>query len=93
MGVSICNIKSCNGDDFPESIKEYFINYGVYSEKKFMFLPVELANKDLKKNKLIFDIVDHFYSSKMNLKIIEENEIDLIREKFLEFRLINFYKI
>ena len=85
---SIINIKNCVGDNFPEKLKETILTFGIYSENKFeSFIPVGFANRELKFNKLIFEIVDFFFQSSMKEKVLDNNKIYLIRKKFLDFKL------
>lgn len=86
---AIINIQNCAKNDFPEKLKNEFLKNGVYSEDKFnSFIPVVFSNNDdLKINKLIFEIIDFFFKSHMNEEITEKKEIELLKEKFLTFKL------
>ena len=91
--INICNdivnINNCANDNFPEILKKEFIKNCVYSEEKFnSFIPVIFSNNDdLKFNKLIFELTHFFFKSKMNENIVEEKEIELLKEKFFTFKL------
>lgn len=86
--VNLCNsiVKiDCSQKDFLETLKKTFIENYIYSEGKFKSsIPVKYGNRELKINKLIFEIVDFFYAKfPMNDNIDNENEINLINEKFI----------
>ena len=89
--VKLCNsivkIDSCQ-NDFLEKLKNTFIENYVYSEEQFKSsIPAKFGNRELKINKLIFEIVDFFYKSPMNVEVDNEKEIKLIKEKFRRFKL------
>ena len=63
--VNLCNsiIKiEFNKPDYSEKLKKVFMGNYVYSEGQFTSpIPVKYGNRELKINKLIFEIVDFFY--------------------------------
>ena len=84
---SIVDIELTNNNNFLEDFKNIFINNGVYSEEKFdSIIPVRFANRELKLNKLIFEIVDFFYNKPMNYPSFNEEEIKLMRAKCIMFK-------
>ena len=88
--VNLCNsiIKiECNNHDYSEKLKKVFMGNYVYSEGQFTSpIPVKYGNRELKINKLIFEIVDFFYpKSPMNVEDNDENE--LIYDKLTKFKL------
>jgi hypothetical protein len=90
--INLCNsiVKvECYKLNFLENLKKAFISNHVYSEKKFASsIPVRYGNRELKINKLIFEIVDFFYDKySMNVEFNDENEKKLIRDKCSMFQL------
>ena len=88
--VNLCNsiIKiEFNKPDYSEKLKKVFMGNYVYSEGQFTSpIPVKYGNRELKINKLIFEIVDFFYpKSPMNVEDNDENE--LIYDKLTKFKL------
>ena len=87
LGNSIVDIDICQ-NDFLEKLKNTFIENHVYSEEQFKSsIPAKFGNRELKINKLIFEIVDFFYKSPMNVEVDNEEEIKLIKDKFRRFNL------
>ena len=94
--INLCNSIAkveCYQPNFLENLKQAFISNHVYSEAKFKsFIPVKYGNRELKLNKLIFEIVDFFYNEyPMNFESNDEKENKLIEDKcamFLKFKPI-----
>ena len=89
--VKLCNslIKiDCYKTDSLEKLKQTFIDNSVYSEDKFnSSIPVKYGSRELKINKLIFEIVDFFYAKfSMNALIDDKNEVELISQKIETFK-------
>ena len=84
--INLCNSIAkveCYQPNFLENLKQAFISNHVYSEAKFKsFIPVKYGNRELKLNKLIFEIVDFFYNEyPMNFESNDEKENKLIEDK------------
>ena len=85
---SLVDLKLTEDKEFLKDLKNIFIINNVYSEKNFdSIIPVEFANRELKLNKLIFEIVDFFYKSSLNYQTIDKDEIKLMKSKCIMFRL------
>ena len=84
---SIIDIEDCCDSNIHNNLKEIFLKNGVYSEDLFKpFIPVAFGNNDLKMNRLIFEIVQIFYKSQMNIENLHSEEISLISEKLIKFQ-------
>ena len=80
-----------NGN-FLTVLKNVFLENNIYSENEFKSsIPVKFGNINLKYNKLIFEVVDFFYKSPMNIEIKDSKEINLMKSKATRFKSFEIF--